>query len=297
MSVSFRMRSRHGLLPALSLLILLAAAVRPAWGGDYPTIVRATLPFGSYSLEVRSEEKDGLLRSDVGTSLGEPFADLRDTLSRPQAWCEFLPLVFNVKSCTSHERDGRTELTLYVGRKFFETPEEAIRLTYSFQVRESEKDRLRVVLSAPEGAFGTRDYRIELEARPAGSGRTFIRMHSSFRPSLRSKLATQAYLATSGREKIGFSVAGRQGKEPVYVGGLRGIIERNAMRYYLALQAFIDTQHLPEKERFNARLHAWYDMTARYPQQLYEMDKETYLNAKRQERRYQLQLQLQRNLG
>lgn len=242
-------------------------------------------------LTVRSTEKDGLLFAEVDGVIGEPFAQVSEALSHPASWCEFLPLVFNVKSCTLENRGGRTELNLYVGRKFFETPEESVRLDYRFQVPERGKDRLRVILSAPEGAFGTRDYRIELEMRPSGVGKTFLGMASSFRPSLRSKLATQAYLATAGKDKVGFSVEGKQGASPVYAGGLKGIIERNAMRYYLALQAFLATLHLPQEKRFEAQLQSWYDLTAKYPKQLYEMDKPTYLNAKRQERKYQLQLQ------
>ncbi len=246
----------------------------------------ADVPF-----EIFSREKDGLLVAEISGKLDYPFSRISNALARPQTWCEFLPLVFNIKSCT-HEGEGEsTFLNLYVGRKFYETPEEAIRLEYLFRVREQEHDRLRVSLFAPDGPYGTRDYRIELEARPTADGRTAIRMHSSFRPSLRSELATRIYLSTVAQDKVGFSVEERTADGPVYVGGMKGIIERNAMRYYLALKAFLDTMQLPEEQRFEARLQAWYGMTEKYPRQLHEMGEKEYLEAKRRERQQQVKLQ------
>jgi hypothetical protein len=246
----------------------------------------ADVPF-----EIFSWEKDGLLVAEISGQLDYPFSRIGSALARPQAWCQFLPLVFNIKSCTYEGEGESTFLNLYIGRKFYESPEEAIRLEYLFRVRERESDRLRVSLFAPEGPFGTRDYSIELEARPAADGRTIIRMHSSFRPSLASKLATQIYLATAGQAKVGFSVQDWTENGPVYVGGMKGIIERNAMRYYLALKAFLDTMQLPGENRFEATLQAWYGMTERYPRQLHEMGKEEYLEAKRRERQQQVKLQ------
>ncbi len=73
-------------------------------------------------------------------------------------------------------------------------------------------------------------------------------------------------------------------------GGMRGAVERNAVRYYLALLAYLDTMALPADQRFEKRINEWFDLTARYPQ-LYEMDKEQYLADKRREHRDQLRLQ------
>jgi hypothetical protein len=247
------------------------------------------------SLSVRSWEKEGLLGAEIAGFLDYPVAQVSDTLIRPEAWCEFLPLVFNIKSCTYAWEDGRQRLTVYVGRKFYEAPEESYRLDYLFRVQEQSKDRVRILLFAPAGPAGTGDYRIEVEVRAKSGNRTSLRLYSSFRPSLRSRLATKAYLSTAGRDKIGFTVKEQVNGEPVYVGGTSGIVERNAMRYYLALKAHLDTLQLPEKKRFEARLHAWYDMTDRYPRQLFEMPKAEYLAGKRKERREQLEMQ--RGLG
>ncbi len=274
-----------GKRPLLLLFVILcfgsAAAV------DAATVA----PPGDLALRVESWEKEGLLGAEVVSRLDYPYARFYETLTQPGAWCQILPLVFNIKSCTYMNTDGRQHLTVYIGRKFYETPEDAYKVDYRFQVQEESAERFRILLFAPEGPHGTGDYRIELEARAESDGRTALYMRSSFRPSLRSTLATRAYLATSGRDKVGFSIQGYKNGEPVYVGGTSGIIERNAMRYYLALKAYLDTLQLPQEARFQARLHAWYDMTEEYPRQLYEMDKEDYLSAKKRERMQQLELQ------
>lgn len=108
------------------------------------------------------------------------------------------------------------------------------------------------------------------------------------------RLAEKIYFATLGRAKVGFTVTGKDGDgNPVYIGGRRGAIERNAVRYYFAIQSFIDTLRYPEKDRFNARTSQWYDLTGRYRKQLYEMDKKDYLGFKTEERRNQMLLQQQ----
>lgn len=44
-------------------------------------------------------------------------------------------------------------------------------------------------------------------------------------------------VATVGSDKIGFAVIGHEPDgTPLYIGGTRGVVERNTMRYYLALK-------------------------------------------------------------
>jgi hypothetical protein len=51
----------------------------------------------------------------------------------------------------------------------------------------------------------------------------------------------EAYLTTRGRDKVGFTVVGKAEDDgPEYIGGLRGAVERNAMRLYLAIDAYLD---------------------------------------------------------
>ena len=275
-------------LPAIPVILLILLLVGVSLSLAATEI--SPTPLAGSSLQVLSSEKDGLLGAEVNGVIDYPFNQVREALTAPAAWCDFLPLVFNVKSCIHGVHEDRTLLTLFIGRKFFDPPEDALQLEYIFRVVKQEEDRLRVLLTASEGPHGTRDYRIEVEAHTNADGRTYLRLNSSFRPSLRSKFATGIYLSTTGSDKIGFSVVEKGGKS-VHVGGTRGIVERNAMRYYLALKAYLDTLDVLEENRFDARLNAWFDLTQRHPRQLYEMSKMEYLNTKRRERRYQLEMQ------
>jgi hypothetical protein len=106
-----------------------------------------------------------------------------------------------------------------------------------------------------------------------------------------SRFGTRGYLATLGRDKIGFTLTGGDADNPEYIQGILGIVERNAVRYYLALQAYLETRQLQPGLRFAAAAELWYDLTEQFHDQLYEMDRADYLDIKRRERIQQLRLQ------
>ena len=242
-------------------------------------------------IAVESAEEDGLKRGEVHGVLAHPFAALAPALRVPREWCQIALLHLNIKTCTHERRDGQDWLTLYSGRKFYEPPEKAYALRYRFQVAAAGADYLAVTLTAASGPFGTRDYRLVFEAIPLGQ-QTFVYFRYAYRPSLTSSLATSGYLATLGSGKLGFTVTGRDGAgKPVHVSGVRGIVERNAMRYYLAIQAYLDTSEIPEIERFERRLARWFELTERYRAQLHELERAEYLQYKQQELRQQLERQ------
>jgi hypothetical protein len=241
--------------------------------------------------QVRSSDEGGELTVEIWSVIDFPLAQVDAALTIPEAWCEFIPLVFNVNACTFDRGDDRPLLTFYIARRFHDPVEQAFRLQYQFDVPEDEADRTHIHLFAPRGPHGTRDYLIDLEIRNAGHDRTELHFQTSFRPSLRSRIASQAYLAGAGRDKVGFTVERYEDGRPVYVRGVKGVIERNAMRYFLALEAFLDTMHLREEVRYEAGLQTFFDATERYPRQLRERGREEYLEAKRRERVVQLELQ------
>jgi hypothetical protein len=91
----------------------------------------------------------------------------------------------------------------------------------------------------------------------------------------------QAYLGTSGRNKIGFTVLGKSADgKPEYVGGMRGVVERNVMRYYLAIEAALYAARFPAAQRLQQRLDHWFTATEAYPRQLHEMSRSEYLALK-----------------
>ncbi len=246
-------------------------------------------------LNIHSSEIDNRLSADVYGLISRPFDSVATALTNPASWCDFMPLNLNIKSCTSQQQTaGQTLLTFYAGRKYYEAPEAAYQLSYYYQLAAADSDYMKVILNAEQGPFGTNDYLIEVEAMPVGAN-TFVRIHSSYQTSLRSRLGTQAYLSTLGRDKVGFSVQGKTAAgEPVFIRGIRGIIERNVMRYYLALKAFLDTAHLAYGERFESRINTWFDLSEKFTTQLHELERSEYLQAKRRE--WDNQLRLQRSL-
>jgi hypothetical protein len=97
-----------------------------------------------------------------------------------------------------------------------------------------------------------------------------------------ARFAMQAYLSTAGANKVGFSVAGKDAQgRPLYIGGVRGVIERNVMRYYLAVEAHLASLSAPPQQQLDKRLQAWFDSAERYARQLHEMDRAQYIALKK----------------
>jgi hypothetical protein len=75
-----------------------------------------------------------------------------------------------------------------------------------------------------------------------------------------------------------------------YVGGMRGVVERNTMRYYLAIESYLASLQAPPRQHLEQRLGAWFDATEEYPCQLHELDPDEYLSMKRNEVRRQKEI-------
>jgi len=287
------------LILAISLFFCFSAqaAEQPSSNGlmaKYPSI-KAELEKNRFGIPIHltSSEEQGSLRADVYGTLNTPFETVKETLQVPVNWCDIMPLHLNVKACTCRNESDQWLLTLYNGHKQYQSTESASELVLKFHLVAQQPDYLNITLSAGEGPLLTKDHRIRLEAAPLEGGRTFFHFSYAYSYGLMARMAIKSYFATIGHDKIGFTVvANDKNGKPVYLGGVRGALERNAVRYYLALQASLDTLRLPQDQQFERRISRWYDLSAKYPQ-LYEMDKEVYLYAKRREHANQLMLQKQ----
>lgn len=247
------------------------------------------LPF---TVDTRDGDGDGDAQGDVFAVLQHDFSELSRALGMASNWCDIAPLHLNVKSCTYREAQGRTLLTLYSGRKFYQRPEDVHVLRYEFRVTSAEEDYFRVVLTADEGPFDTRDYALEVEAMPLDAGGSFLHLGYAYHYGFATRVVLASYFATLGSDKVGFSVVGADAHgNPIYVDGFDGLIERNSVRYQLAIQAYLDTLEVPEGQRFERRIERWFDLTERFRPQLFELEEEEYLRNKRRERSDQLRLQ------
>ena len=97
---------------------------------------------------------------------------------------------------------------------------------------------MAVKLDASKGPLGTRNYHVALELIALEGEQSFMHIEYSYSEGLLARLAMRLYFATSGSAKVGFTWA-VDGEPPHLIGGVRGALERNTMRYYLALEAFL----------------------------------------------------------
>ena len=238
-------------------------------------------------LVLESKENSGDLKGDVYAIVDHSYATVQQALVSPEHWCDILILHLNVKRCKASSGTPKT-IALNVGRKFDQPIEDAYQLNFNYRVATSTADYLQVLLSADEGPLSTKNYRIQVEAVPIEAKRTVIHMSYAYGYGFAAKMATQTYLSTLGSAKVGFTVVDKKpdGK-PVYQSGVLGLLERNTMRYYLAIDAYLSAYGLPAAEQPEKRIREWYASTERYAHQLHEMDEAEYLDMKRKEMRRQ----------
>jgi len=60
-------------------------------------------------------------------------------------------------------------------------------------------------------------------------------------------------------------------------------VERNTMRYYLAIDSYLGADSAPPAQQLEKRLRAWFDATERYARQLHEISRDEYMAMKRRE--------------
>ena len=233
-------------------------------------------------IRLESSDVNGSVTGDVYALLDFPFAFASAALSPPANWCDILLLHFNIKFCQPTWNGDANVLDVAIGRKYDQPLSRAYRVNFVYRVQARTTDFLHVRLTSSTGPLNTRNYRIVLQAVSLGAERTFIHLAYAYDYGTIGKLAMKAYLATIGRKKVGFSEDGNQTNGQVrYIRGMRGAVERNAMRYYLAIEAFLGTLSVPQHERWEQRLIHWFDAVERYPRQLHEMNRDEYLEMKR----------------
>lgn len=233
---------------------------------------------------IDSGEASDTLRGDIYAVLDHPYETLNRTLERPGDWCAILLLPFNTKYCHAVNAAGGAKLLMRIGRKADQPADEAYRIDFTLHPVAASPEYLESRLTAGEGPFGTHDYRITVAAIPLDAHHTFMHLSYSYSYGGMGRFAMQAYLATAGASKVGFTVAGRDAHgQPAYIGGMRGAIERNVMRYYLAVDAHLASLSAPPDQQLEKRLETWFDSSERYARQLHEMDRAQYIAMKKSE--------------
>ncbi|MEX3979784.1 hypothetical protein AB4Y45_12505 [Paraburkholderia sp. EG287A] len=287
----------------MCILILAAwypsSIVQAAQTVDNATILRATYETLKPQLDqnafhrrlyLDSRESSSTVAGEIYAVMDYPFTKVSrilDALSHgPKNWCDILILHPNVKYCHVSHSSSADTLTVNVSQD--QVPEEKLASTYRLQFEYdpamTSPGYFRINLHAASGPLDTRDYQIVLEAVSLRSDRTFLHLTYAYSYGVFGRLAMKGYLATFGRGKVGFTnIAGPSATEPKYADGVRGLVERNTMRYYLAIDAFIgEPSSLPDT-RLEQRLNEWFSASEQYPRQLHEIDRQHYIDMKQAE--------------
>ena len=232
-----------------------------------------------------STESENLVSGNAYAVLDAPFAAVSTAFRSANTWCDMMILHINTKYCRPMPGSGPAQLKVNIGKKTPQTLQESFQLVFAMREVNASANLLLVQLNAENGPMGTSNYKIELQATPIEGNKTFMHLRYSYEYGIAGQLAMQAYLATAGRGKVGFSTTGpaAPNTKAKYIGGARGAVERNTMRYYLAIDAYLDALSLPPAQQTNARLEKWFDATEMYPLQLREADKTSYLTMKKEE--------------
>ena len=235
-------------------------------------------------LVLDSVETPERLTGHLYAVVNHPFERVRMALHDPRQWCEVLSLHSNNKYCRATGGEPHARLLLFMGARTAQPLASALRVDMAFRLEQDTSRYLQVDLRADSGPLGTTDYRVALEAIPLADGSSFLHMTYSTATGLLARVAMQSYLATAGRGKVGFTATRvTPDGPPVHIGGALGAIERNSMRYYLAVDSYLGSTLAPATEQLETRLQSWHGATQRYPRQLDEIERQPYLQMKRAE--------------
>ncbi len=239
-----------------------------------------------------SDVQKNFSSADIYGVIDHPFYMIEKELSSPADWCDIILPHLNIRACTSKNAADTWYLTIYNVTRYYQPFEKADQLKYSYRLASKLPGYIDILFSADSGPFHSRDHRLRLEAAPVGENRTFIHLSYSYSYGTFAFMAMKSYFGLFGGKRVGFSTSGIDANGgPVYVSGLKGVVERNVMRYYLAVLAYMDTLKYSPDHRFEKRISYWYDLTSRYRRQLFEVEKKEYLELKRNDLNTQIQLQ------
>lgn len=284
---------------AVSLLLSIALAANAASSlPDDEQILRTKYASLAQRLEhnqfhkplvLDSIEGQDELKGDIYAVMDFPYSQLKASLTDPAQWCEVMILHLNTKYCRSNLERQQPVLQVNIGSKTPQALADSERIVLKFDVLAATSDFFEIALAAQRGPLGTSDYRIALGGVSLPGGKTFIHLTYSYSTGMLGRTAMRAYLATVGRGKVGFTAAekGSDG-EAGYIGGVRGVIERNAMRYFLAIDSYMGSVPAPKDAQFDMRLRSWFAATEQYARQLHEISWDQYATMKRAERQRML---------
>jgi hypothetical protein len=244
---------------------------------------------GPIPFHVESFANNRACRVDIYGIIKCPFDTVQNELLVPTNWCEIVLPHPVVRACTYKKVNETWLLNIYHVNEFSEPLKDAYQMKFVYRISELQPVYFDIALTAHEGPSHTKDHQFGLEAIPLENNTTFIHLRYSFGYSALGYFLMKIF----GGGKVGFSVIRTDSAgNPVYAGGLRGLVERDVVCYYLAILAYLDTLKIPADQRFEKRVSQWYDLAALYNKQLLGMEVEKeYLTYKSHDWESQQRLQ------
>ena len=235
-------------------------------------------------LYLNSAEASDNLKGEIYAVVNHPFAKVNAALNNSAHWCDVLILHLNIKYCQAANNKNGTILNVNLGKKYDQPLEDTSRVEFNYREIMSTADYFAIQLNAEKGPLGTSNYRIWIESIQLKDGQTFLHFTYTYSFGLSGRLAMKTYLATIGRDKVGFTTTGKHtNAQPDYIQGVRGVVERNTMRYYLAIDAYLAAQNAAPDNQLEKSLQLWYTSNESYARQLHEVEQDEYMTMKRKE--------------
>jgi hypothetical protein len=238
-------------------------------------------PFGEPVL-LRQTDAGAQHSGEVMALLPRPLAAVAAALRTADSLCGLLILQLNVRDCQAVAGAPAQQLQLSAGPLRAALPGLVVGMRLQLLLEADTPGYFSVSLLAPVGPLGSSDLRLRVEAVALDADQTYLHVSYSQTSGLAGRLASRLYLATAGRDKIGFSSDGLDALgQPRPVSGERAAVERQVMRHHLGLLAHSGVLAGPPAARLEARLRAWHALTERHAAQLHELDLAEYLAEKR----------------
>ncbi|HVX91007.1 MAG TPA: hypothetical protein VHC20_05285 [Candidatus Paceibacterota bacterium] len=258
-----------------------AAALRTKYGELHTALRNNNFHRALY---IASTEADGMVVGEVYAVLEYPFESLDTALKKPGDWCDLMILPLNIKYCRASDAGVAPYLDVRIARKYDQPVQDAYRLLLQLRPLAATSDYFESGLTAETGPLGTKNYRIEIDAVPVDSTHLFLHLRCSYHSGYMGRVAMQTYLSTTGANKVGFTVTGvDEAGQPIFIGGVRGAIERTVVRYYLAIDAHLGARGASPEGRLERRIASWFGASEHFARQLHEMDWQSYRALKRSE--------------
>lgn len=227
-----------------------------------------------FPITVISELQDDLSRVAISAVIAAPFDEIKRFYRTEDQWCRAFFANIYVKACYKKNQSLRV---FYNNNDEYQNLSDAFRFDYDIAEQTLDNSSLLIRLLAESGPLGSHDYELRIEAQPYSDKQSIIRLVYQSRYGFFARSALYIYLKTLGSGKIGFS----RDADNQAVQGIRGILERNAMRYLLSLCAYL--LNYDAAKPLATTLKTWHDYATIFSRELEEIDWPAYQTLKLKE--------------